>query len=97
MVGLTWSAIVLAVVSRSEELGKRCIGVKYPSAIAPSFRAITYIGFVNSYFYKSEESFYFLQLLGADNGQMLRSVFIDSTTVNTPLYRPVMLLRILSP
>ena len=33
----------------------------------------------------SEESFYFLRLLGADDGQTLRSVFIDSTPVNTPL------------
>ena len=48
------------------------IAINYIETLTPIYR-----GFVNWYFYKSEESFYFLWLLVAGDGQTLSSAFIE--------------------
>ena len=67
MVGQTLSAIVSAVAFRSEESGKECAESRRHLIFTHRIREITYRGWFNWCFYNSEESFYFLQLLGADD------------------------------
>ena len=78
------------LISRLEQRnwGKDAAVSRIHPLLPQRIRAITYIGGVNRYFYKSEESFYFLPLLGADDvlgaddGQTMVSVFIYLTPVN---------------
>ena len=82
MLGRTWSAVVLEVAFKAEELGPRCGVVEDPYALSPAYQGNNLQIFVSQYFYKSEKSFYFIQLLGAyvvlvaDARHTLGSVFI---------------------
>ena len=69
--------------------GKDAEELRINPLLTQNIREITYICCVERYFYKSEESSYFIRLLrmdgvlGADDGCKLGSLFIESTPFNT--------------